>query len=117
MKLIWKNANLITGSIGGDLKRYTLHDPQYKAIGGLERYAIHFSDLVSDGEKEKTFFDKPQKVDKPKKNISIRSIRIFKGKLEEDEDMVIMSRDEFIGRGKQLKNVACCYTPFGEEPC
>ena len=59
--------------------------------------------------------NKPQKVDKPKK-YKYKKYKDFKGKLEEDEDMVIMSRDEFIGRGKQLKNVACCYTPFGEEP-
>ena len=59
--------------------------------------------------------DKPQKSDKPKK-YKYKKYKDFKGKLEDDEDMVIMSRDEFIGRGKQLKNVACCYTPFGEEP-
>lgn len=39
----------------------------------------------------------------------------FKGTIE-DNEIILMSHDEFVNGGKNLKNVPVCVTPDGNEP-
>jgi hypothetical protein len=52
-----------------------------------------------------------------RKVYKFKKFKDFKDKLEEDEDMLLMSHDDFCNKnGKNVYNIPTCISPDGEEP-